>query len=465
MSEHAPAAPGAERLSRSLSAIGVLFLTLSAATPASSVFVIVPGMLLTAGTGAVWAMLLAGLVCIATAYVYAELSSAFPTAGGEYVMVARTLGPFPGFVVLACNVCNSMIFPAVIGLGVSAVLGTIIPGLPQLPVAIAVVVGSTLFGLLDIRVNAVVTGLFVAVEMVTLVVLVVLGLMDPVRPIVPMLTHPVALTAHGLTPASLSSIGLATTIAIFALNGYGMAVYFGEELHNAHSRIARVILVSFGLCFALELVPIVAVLAGAPDLAGLLAAADPFGGFVTRRGGSLLSNIVAFGVVIAIINAAIVTVLAASRFLYSTGRDRVWGRPVDGWLSSIHPRLGSPWIATLVIGPVGILCCFISLPFLLILNGGGLILTYAAISVAVLAGRRNGSTGHGNYRMPFFPIAPVIALLALGYVVYANWQDLEQGRPGMIATGTQILIASLYYWFVMRRRKDWKLGNVSDDEE
>src|SRR4051812_9613445 len=155
-------------LTRSLGVLGILFLTLSATTPASSVFIIVPGMLQTAGTGTLWAFLLAALVCVATAYVYAELSSAFPVAGGEYVMVARTLGPLPGFVILGINVFNNVLFPPVIGLGVSAVLATVIPGLPQIPTAIAVVAGSALCGLLNIRVNALVTGLFLAVEIVAL---------------------------------------------------------------------------------------------------------------------------------------------------------------------------------------------------------------------------------------------------------------------------------------------------------
>ncbi|MBW8743408.1 MAG: APC family permease, partial [Sphingomonas sp.] len=91
--------PAPRPLARCLGVLGILFLTLSATTPASSVFVIVPGMLQTAGTGTLWAFALAGLVCVATAYVYAELSSAFPVAGGEYVAVARTLGPLPGFIV------------------------------------------------------------------------------------------------------------------------------------------------------------------------------------------------------------------------------------------------------------------------------------------------------------------------------------------------------------------------------
>jgi len=442
-------------LARCLGVLGILFLTLSATTPASSVFIIVPGMLQSAGSGTLWAFLLAALVCVATAYVYAELCSAFPVAGGEYVAVARTLGPLPGFIVLGINVFNNMIFPPVVGLGVSAVLGTVVPGLPQIPTAIVVVVGSTLCALLNIRVNALVTGVFLAVEVAALGVLVVLGLAEPTHALLPMLAHPVALAGDALVPASHGSIGLATTVAIFALNGYGMAVYFGEEMHDAHSKIARVILTSFGLSLCLELVPVVAVLIGAPDLKTLFGADDPFGMFVSQRGGTLLSQTVAVGVVIAIVNAAIVTVLASARFFWCTGRDAVWGYRFDAFIGAIHPRWQSPWIATLIIGLIGVACCFISLKFLLILNGGGLIVTYAAISLSAIAGRRNGSTSHAFYKMPLFPLAPVFTLLALAYVVYANWQDVDEGRPGMIATAAQIVLAAAYYRFLLKRRGAW----------
>ena len=60
-------------LGRTLGLSGVLFLTLSVTSPVSSVFVIIPGRLHVAGTGAIWAMALAAMVCVATAYIYAEL--------------------------------------------------------------------------------------------------------------------------------------------------------------------------------------------------------------------------------------------------------------------------------------------------------------------------------------------------------------------------------------------------------
>ncbi|HMI18047.1 MAG TPA: amino acid permease, partial [Sphingomonas sp.] len=206
---------------------------------------------------------------------------------------------------------------------------------------------------------------------------------------------------------------------------------------------------------ALELVPVVAVLIGAPDLKTLFAADDPFGLLVRLRGGALFSQVVAVVVVIAIVNAAIVTVLACARFFWCTGRDQVWGPRFDIFIGAIHPKWQSPWAATLLVGAIGAACCFISLKFMLILNGGGLIVTYAAISLAAIVGRRDGTSAHGHYRMPLFPLAPVFTLLALAYVVYTNLLDPDEGRPAMIATAAQIVAAAAYYWFVLRRRGAW----------
>ena len=444
------------KLVRSLGMLGVLFLTLSVATPASSVFVIVPGMLQVAGTGAVWAMILAGIVCVATAFVYAELSSAFPVSGGEYVAVAHTLGPMAGFVMLGVNVFNNLLFPAVAALGVSSVLKTVLPGLPQVPLAIGILAAATLIALLKIRVNAWVTGIFLSVEILALLVVAVLGFGDTVRPMAEFLTHPVALGGGAaLVPATAASIGLATSIAIFALNGYGAAVYFGEEMHDAPRQIARAILWALVLSLLLEGVPLVAALVGAPDLRILFASVDPFGDVVRHRGSAQLSAAVAAAVVIAIINAIIACVLACARFFYGTARDGSWGRPVDRWMSAIHPRLGSPWIATLLVGGMGMACCLLPLTLLLVLSGTGLVAIYAGIAVAAVRGRQTGTTAHAPYRMPLYPLAPAVTLLALGYVAYTSWFDLDEGRPGLIMTGVQIAASAAYYAFVLRRRGKW----------
>ncbi len=441
-------------LTRSLGPVGVLLLTLSAITPASSVWVIVPEMLQVAGSGALIAMLLAAIVCIATAFVYAELSSAFPVAGGEYVMVGRTLGPLAGFVILAINLVNNLLFPAVIGLGLSDVLSGLLPGLPVIPTAIAMVMLATLAAMLNIRVNAWLTGAFLAVELAALAVVVALGFSEPVRSL---FAAPAMVAGTGLVPVDAASIGLATTAAIFALNGYGLAVYFGEEMLDAAAKVARVVLVAAGLTIAVELLPLAAAIAGAPDLQRLFTEPDPFGWFARARGGDAVADWLALAIALAILNAAIAGILAYARFFYSTGRDAVWGKALDPWVTRVHPRLGSPWIATLLVGATSCMACLLPLRFLLVLSGAGIAVTYLGIALASLIGRRTGATARAAYRMPWFPVAPLITIGALVAVFWASWLDTETGRPGLIATTAQALFAAIYYRLVLRRRGAWAI--------
>ena len=439
-------------LMRSLGVFGVLLLTLSVATPASSLFVIVPGMLQVAGTGALWAALIAGLVCVATAYIYAELSSAWPVAGGEYVMVARTLGPMAGFVMLGINVFNNLLFLPVAGLGVASVLEPVLPGLPVVATAIVVVGACALVAVLDIRVNALITGLFLLIEVLAIGVVAACGLAGARRNPLDFLGQPLAWTGDALAPASLTQIGVAASIAIFAFNGYGVAVYFGEEMHEAPRRIARAILLALVATLALLGIPMLAALVGAADLPALLASPNPFGDLVAQVAGAEAASVVALGVAVAIVNAIIAWVLACARFFYGTARDGSWGRPLDRWLVAIHPRWASPWLGTLLVGGVGMLLCFLPLRLLEVWSGAGLIAIYGGIAAAVMVGRRTGATAHAGYRMPFGPVAPVITLAALAAITGAMWFDLEEGRPAIWATLAQAALAAAYYALVLRRR-------------
>jgi amino acid transporter len=457
-----PPADTPRPLARSLGTFGILFLTLSATTPAFSMFISGPD-LLEAGTGALLAMLIAGVVGVATAYIYAELSSAWPIAGGEYVMVARTLGPLAGFVILGVNAVNCVIFLAVGGLGIAMVLKIVLPWIEQIqvPVAIATVIVCTLVSILHIRVNAWVTGIFLALELAALLLISFLGWTEPEQSLTQVLLHPI--TAAGPTP--VGAIGVATTVAIFALNGYGVAVYFSEEMHAPAKRIARVILLALAVTFAVEVIPLAAVLVGTRDLTALFGADDPLGSFVMTRAGFALTAWVASGIVIAIVNATIANILAIARFFYSTGRDGAWGPTIDRWIIACHPRFRSPWIATLIVGAAGVGCCFISLDELLVLSGSGLAVIYLGIALAAWVGRRSGATAHAPYHMPLFPIAPLVTIVALGYVFWTSWQNLEKGRPALIATAVQIAISAAYYLLVLRRRGRWVVRDPFEEPE
>jgi amino acid transporter len=444
-------------LHRGLKTLGALLITLSAISPASSVFIIAPGVITGAGTGAFWSFAVAGVVGVFMAFVYAELGSAFPLAGGEYAIVARTLGKLPGFVVLGLMIVTQVLIVAVIALGVGTYLSVLLPGLHGPTVAAVTCVAAAALAIFDIKVNALVTGVFLGIEILALVIVSVLGLVHPVRSLGDLLAHPVVDGGAGVVPASTTVIAVAVSVAIFAYNGYGAAVYFGEETRDGGRGVTRVILWALGITVVAELVPVTAVLLGAPDLPGLFGADNLLSFFITTRGGGTLDTVISLAVALAIINAVLAIVLITGRLVFSTGRDRTWPAPVSRALSVVHPRFGTPWVATVATGIAGAALCYADPELLLVVTGTSIVVVYGLLCVAAVAGRRTGSTARGGYRMPWFPVAPLLALAALAYVVWQNALDARIGRPSLLVTAGIVVLGLLYYILVLRRRGGWAL--------
>jgi len=452
-------------LKRSMKTTGVLLIILSAITPASSVFIIAPTVMQQAGTGAFISFMIAAVIGIFTAQVYAELSSAFPLTGGEYAIVGRILGPFWGFIVLGVNLISLIFMLSALSLGIATYLQPLFPHVPTIAAGVAAIVATTFLGVLNIRTNAVITGAFLILEMLALIVLTWLGFANISRPLTEFLTHPVFLNSSGaLQPTSLSLIGLATAVAVWAYNGYGNTVYLGEETHDAPKRMARIIIWSLIITVIAEAVPVTAVLLGAPDLAGLLGSKNMLPDFIIARGGMQLNILVSLGVALAIINANVATILITARQLYSTGRDHVWPHWINHALTRIHKKYHSPWIATLVCGALSVAACFLDMQLLFVIIGSSLVFIYGALCVAVLVGRRKGSTDHGHYRMPWYPLPPILALIAMFYTVFANYLDAEVGRPSLWATLGMMVLSGLYYRFYLRRRGEWILHAPEEEK-
>ena len=317
--------------------------------------------------------------------------------------------------------------------------------------------------MLNIRTNALITGAFLSLELLALVVLTILGTAHAVRPIGPMLLHPVMLGNGHLMPTALAALGLAGSASIFANYGFGNAIFLGEETHDAAKQIARAVLLAMVIGYITQVIPLGAVLVGARDLAGLFGGGEEmFGQFVADRGGRALSIIISLSIVMAIINCNIAFVVLVARLLFSTGRDNVWPAPVNRALMRISPRFGSPWVATLACGALAASLCLLPEYTLTVLTGTTIVVVYGALCVSALVGRRTGRTAHAQYRMPLHPWPSILGLLGLAYVIYASALDPDVGRPSLWATAAVIAVSAAYYWLVLRRRGAWVLHQPLD---
>ena len=443
-------------LKRTMHGVGALMITLSCLSPTIGVFIVGSDVIRQAGTGTFLCFLAAGLLGVAMACVYGELASAFPETGAEYTLMGRTLGPTMGFAALGMILTGFTIAQALSGLGVAGYLKVILPGVRPIPTALALIVLVTGLAVLNIRLNALITGAFLALEVISLFVLAALGFTHPHRDVAGVLLHPMMAAPHaGLIPTSVAVMGSAAAGAIYAFNGYGAVVSLGEELHDAPRKIAPVIFWALGLAALLQLGPVLAVMVGAPDLRALVTADTPIPAFIAQVGGPVLSKVMSLAVALAIFNAMIAVALLAGRLLFGTGRDQVWSRGLNRAFTHIHPRFHSPWIATLAMGAIALAWSFVPLNILVIVIASGTVALYGGLCLGVIAGRRTGSTSHAGWRMPLFPLAPALALVALVGVVWTSLLDPVSGRPGLMATAAVIAVSVALYHFVLRPRGAW----------
>ncbi|QYN22360.1 amino acid permease [Amycolatopsis sp. DSM 110486] len=254
------------------------------------------------------------------------------------------------------------------------------------PAGAAVMLASTVMGLANLRSNAWITGVFLAIELIAVVVVSVLGFAHADR-----------------SPAVLWTLGISALVI---------------------------------------LVPVVAItLADTGSLGDVDLTA-----LVVSRSGSTLGTVISLCIAAAIVNAVIVMVIQNSRVLYASGRDRAWPDPVNRALSVVSSRFGSPWVATLVVGLSEAVLCFVPVETLSGVTGVAVVALYLAIAITVLGARRAAHRGPHVWRMPGWPVIPVVVVLALGYVL------VEQTALDLGITAAVLVVSGVYWLCYLRRR-------------
>lgn len=461
----APAAKYRAELSRSLSVRGNVLLTLSAITPASSLFIIGPAVISGVGGAAATSYAIAAVVGVAVALCYAELSSAFPITGGEYAFVARILGKPSGFALFILTLISAVLIVAVVADGAGVYLAVALPDIDGRQVGIVIILATAVVGCFNIRFNAWVTGGFLFLEVAALAILAALGFLNVSQPVSSLWTATTSSDDGTLVAASAGLVISYTATALFSYNGYGNAVYFSEETREASRVIGRAVLWSLLITVIVELVPLAAVVLGTPSMAELVGSDDPLTYFLQARGGSTINTLVSLGVAIAIINAVLACTLQSARLVYCSARDRSWPDVINRPLARIHPRTKTPVVATLTAGALAAtLLAVVPFDALLIVTGATVLVIYAFVAVSALVGRINGTTRRAVFRMPMWPAVPIAMLAATLLITYQSL--LSDWIPVAVGIATAVIGLPYYYLYIHPRRgRSWTLPDPSDDAE
>ncbi|MDX6430093.1 MAG: hypothetical protein QOE54_2459 [Streptosporangiaceae bacterium] len=437
-----------QRLTRRLSLTGSIAITMSDITPAGSLLVMGIAVVAVAGTGSVLAYIAGCILAVAVAMCMAELGSMFPIAGGVYSIVSRVLGTPAAFLSLLSYAVQAIFLPASIALGIGTYLHSLSPVFPvNLSAAVAMVLVTGL-AMLRIDTNAIMTGIFLALEMLVIVVIAAAGFGHPTQHLSVFL-HPTGL-AHGqLVAFGAGAVVAAVAIAMQSVNGYDAAIAFAEETKGSAKTVGKAVLLSCLLAVVLELVAFLAAAVGTPDLKGFLGSSTPMTYVVEQRFGHAAGTVVSVGAVIAFLNACLAITLQFARVLWASGRDGIWPGQVSRGLAKVLPSTQAPWVATLVVGVFAVILCFMSslvavVTFVSVLA----VALYIFVGVAAVVSRLRDRVTPRPFRMPIWPLWPAVAVA--GSIAALT----QQTNRDLVSVGGLFAAGLLYYGLYLRRRAE-----------
>jgi amino acid transporter len=444
-----------QQLARTLRVAGNMTITLSVIGPAASVFAIGSVALRQQGSGAFLAFLIAALISGGLAAGWAELGTLYPTAGGLYGIVARVLGRRAGFLALVLQLVLFVIVPSAFALAAGQHLVALWPAISPRAAALVLLAAATALAVVGIRFNAAVTGALLALELTIILVVSAVGFANADWSLAATLLDPVVYTADGgAAPATLPTLLAGVVLGMGAYAGYGGAVILSEETRGPRRGIALAMLGALGVAVVAELLAIAAALVGAPSQAVLTTAPAPMSYLVRSLGGDRLVTIITLALVATFFNILLAVLLEYARILYSSGRDRTWPAPLSRALGRIHPTTQTPVVATLAIGVAALTLTAVS-DYAAAITFASLTVavTFALIALSALASRLRQRRLARPYRMPLWPLPPLVALAGVAVTVVLQTSTDLAIVAGILAAG--VLYDAAY--LRPRRRTHWIL--------
>ncbi len=452
----------APKFKRTLSGFGVIILTLSVLSPGVSIFVAGGTIIQMAGSAAIAAFVLGGVINYFQTSMMAEMGSAYPTAGYDYAAIGHAIGDWAGATTYVGSLVALPLFLNTSAVGIAIYLRPLFPGLQQDAVTYVTVAVVTGLAMLNIRSNERITGLFMLIETAALLLVAGLGVAHVQPGVHELLIHPMTLQNGAWVGVGLGALALACTNASWSIAGSSQALFFCEDMKHPGT-VGRIMMLSFLLTVILETAPVIGTIIGSHDLKAVLGGNAPFEVFLTEYLPQFGIKMVSLSIAIAIFNACLAGFVGLGRNLFSMGRTQLFNPATNRALMRLTPRTDAPWVALLLMGVTTAAVTVLSMKIKIMLLAGNFTVITMFYVWGAFAGRRSGRTGTQGYRSPLYPLVPIVGIVIVIGEVVAQWVDKDVGRPSLfICTGTYAL-AYLYYRFVLMRRPiRWQMVGPED---
>jgi len=391
----------------------------------------------------VWVV--AGVLSLLGALTYAELGAMRPHAGGLYVYIRDAFGPLPAFLYGWTSffvIASGSV--ATLAVAFSGYFSQIVPmsAVGSKVLAIAVIIVTAVINVLGTRKSATVQNLTTGLKVAALLIL-SLGLLL-------FADHAgsnVDIWPSGISGSLAAGFGTAMIGVLWAYEGWQYVTFSAGETVDPQRTFPRAITVAAIVLIVVYLLANFAYIAALGPTAAASSeriAADAVGVLL----GPVAAKVVAALILVSIFSATNGLMLAAPRMYFAMARDGVFFRS----LAKVNPRFGTPALAigasavwAAVLAATG---TFVQLLTYVVFAGW---IFYGLGAVSVFVFRRREPLAHRPFRVPGYPVTPVLFVASAALLV-VNTLVTQPTRAAVGLAAVFVGTPAFYLWRASSRR-------------
>jgi APA family basic amino acid/polyamine antiporter len=391
------------------------------------------------GVLAIW--IVGGLLSLFGALGYAELATAYPKEGGDYVYLSRAYGSWAGFLFGWGQL--AIIRPgdiAVMAFAFATYARTIYdpfaahPQYSQRAFAASAVIILTIINIIGVKEGKWTQNLLTTVKALGLLAIVGVAVIAP---------RPASSTAA--ETVDHLPLSLALIFVLFTYGGWNEMAYVAAEVKNPRRNIVRALVLGAVVVTVLYLLVNGAFLytLGYAGLANSKAVAtDSVSTMFPKIGGRLISALVC----ISALGAVSGLIFTGARISYALGAEHRAFRLVGKW----HGRTGTPIWALLVQGiiAVGLIVVLGSFVDTLLYTAAPVYAFYLATSVAVIVLRFKEPNVERPYRVTGYPFTTIIFCAICAFLIYSAVTYAWNQMPKSLCLLEGVLLAGMVIYCI-----------------
>jgi basic amino acid/polyamine antiporter, APA family len=459
----APVAYGAaDHLKRSIGAFELTMFGVGS-TIGTGIFFVLSQAVPEAGPGVIVSFIIAGIAAGLAAICYAELASAVPVSGSSYSYAYTTLGEAVAMGVAACLLLEYGVATAAVSVGWSGYVNKLLQNLFgfQMPHALSAApwdaepgyVNLPAVFLIAMCALLLIRGASESAKVNAIMVLIKLGVLGMF--VIIAFTAFDANQLKDFAPFGVAGIGSAAGTIFFSFIGLDAVSTAGDEVKNPQTTMPRALVAALVIVTSVYVLVALAALgtqpwqdfAGQQD-AGLATILDN----VTHQ--SWASTILCAGAVISIFTVTLITMYGQTRILFAMGRDGL----LPSRFAKVSTRTMTPVSNTVIVAiAAAMLAAFIPLDKLADMVSIGTLTAFIVVSVGVIILRVREPDLPRAFKVPGYPVTPVLSVLACGYILASlHWYT-------WIAFSGWVSLALIFYFVWGRHHSALNDAEVLND--